>query len=61
MNSIFDKFLSLKEAAELYNRDDSTLRRAIMSGRLKEGIDCKKYGKQWVVLKSAMDREYGVD
>lgn len=61
MNNIFDKFLSLKDAAEIYNRDDSTLRRAIMNGKLKEGVDCKKYGKQWVVLKSAMDREYGVD
>lgn len=56
--SIWDKLLSLKDAANLYNREESTLRRAISSGKLKDGVDCKKFGKQWVVLKSAMDREY---
>ena len=54
----WDNLISLKEAAELYNRDESTLRRAISNGLLKEGTDCKKFGKQWVILKSSMERVY---
>lgn len=56
--NIWDKLLSLKEAAEHYNRDESTLKRAISSGRLVEGIDCKKFGRDWVILKSSMERVY---
>ena len=54
----WDNLISLKEAAELYNRDESTLRRAISNGLLKVGIDCKKFGKQWVILRSSMERVY---
>ena len=57
----WDNLVSLKEAAELYNRDESTLRRAISNGLLKEGIDCKKFGKQWVILRSSMERVYVTD
>lgn len=58
MNNIWDNLLSLKEAAEQYNREESTLRRAISNGLLEEGKDCKKFGKQWVILKSSMERVY---
>mgnify|MGYP002621828461 CR=1 FL=1 len=59
MKNIFDELISLKEASELYNREESTLRRAILNGRLIEGVDCKKFGKQWVIRKSSMDKLYG--
>lgn len=52
------ELLSLKDAAIMYGKEESTLRRAISSGRLQEGVDCKKFGKQWVILKSSMDRVY---
>lgn len=55
----FDGLYSLSDAARIWGKDDSTLRRAILNGKLLEGIDCKKFGKQWVVTKSAMLREYG--
>lgn len=58
MSDIWDELLSLKEAAEQYGRDESTLRRAISNGLLLEGVDCKKFGKQWVILKSSMERVY---
>ena len=58
MNSIWDNLLSLKEAAEQYNREESTLRRAISNGLLVEGQDCKKFGKQWIIKKEAMERVY---
>ena len=56
--NIFDELISLKQASELYNRDESTLRRAISNGLLKEGQDCKKFGKQWVIKLDALERVY---
>lgn len=56
--NIWDKIMSLSDAAKEYNREESTLRKAIKSGKLKEDIDCKKFGKQWVIRKESMEREY---
>lgn len=55
----WEELISLKEAAELFECDESTLRRAISNEILQEGIDCKKFGKQWVILRSSMERIYG--
>ena len=55
---IWDKLMSLKEAAEIYNRDTSTIKRAISNKTLVEGVDCKKFGRDWVILKSALERVY---
>lgn len=54
----FDGLLSFSEAAERWNIDDSTLRKAVTSGRLVENIDVKKFGKQWVVSEQAMKRVF---
>lgn len=50
----FAQLLSLSEAAEIWGIDESTIRKAIAAGRLKPGIDCRKFGKQWVVTAHAM-------
>ena len=55
---IWNKLMSLKEAAEIYNRDTSTIKRAISNKTLVEGVDCKKFGRDWVILKSALERVY---
>ena len=55
---IWDKLMSLKEASEIYNRDTSTIKRAISNKTLVEGVDCKKFGRDWVILKSALERVY---
>jgi len=55
----FDGMLSFGEATSLWGLNESTLRKAVVYGKLKNGIDVQKFGKQWVVLKSAMIREYG--
>ena len=55
----FDGMLSFREATFLWGLNESTLRKAVVYGKLKNGIDVQKFGKQWVVLKSAMIREYG--
>ena len=59
MYNPFDGLYALSDAARLWKKDDSTLRRAILNGKLLEGKDSKKFGKQWVVTKAAMIREYG--
>ncbi len=55
----FDGMLSFGEATYIWNLNESTLRKAVAYGKLRNGIDVQKFGKQWVVLKSAMIREYG--
>ena len=55
----FDGLLALSDATELWDLNESTLRKAISYGKLKIGFDVCNYGKQWVVTKKAMIREYG--
>ena len=57
--SAFTGLLSLHEAALIWNIDDSTIRKAIEFGRLVDGYDCCKFGKQWVVTRSAMMKVFG--
>jgi len=57
-NSALDMVLSLQEAAEIWKRDDSVLRRAISSGRFKPN-EYRKTGRNYIILKSAMERVYG--
>ncbi len=55
----FDDLMALSDATALWGLNESTLRKAISYGKLVNGIDVCKFGKQWVVSKSAMEREYG--
>ena len=55
----FDNLLSFGDATELWGLNESTLRKAIAYGRLINGVDVCKYGKQWVITMDAMRREYG--
>ena len=54
----FSQLLSFGEAAEIWGLDPSALRKAVSNGRLKPGIDCRKFGKQWVISVDAMQRLY---
>lgn len=54
----FDGLISLGEAAELFDISERGLRKAIERGKLKEGQDAKKFGKQWVIDIAALEREY---
>jgi len=56
--SAFNEMLSFGEASEIWGLESSTLRKAVAAGKLVAGEDCRKFGKQWVVLVSAMAREY---
>lgn len=55
----FDGLISFGDATELWGLNESTLRKAIAYGKLKNGVDVCKFGKQWVVSAAAMQREYG--
>lgn len=55
----FDGLMSFADASELWGLSESTLRKAVSYGKIASGIDARKYGKQWVVTKDAMHREYG--
>ncbi len=57
--SRFDGLLALSDAAERWGRADATLRQGILRGKFKEGEDCMKIGKQWIITEEAMRREYG--
>lgn len=55
----FDGLMSFGDATELWGLNESTLRKAISYGKLVNGVDVCKFGKQWVVSVEAMKREYG--
>ena len=63
MNEIgnaFKELLSLSEAAEIWRIDESTIRKAIAQGRLVDGEDCRKFGKQWVVTTRGMANAFKI-
>lgn len=55
----FDGLMSFGDATFLWGLNESTLRKAISYGKLVNGVDVCKFGKQWVVSEKAMKREYG--
>ena len=55
----FDGLMAFSDATQLWGLNESTLRKAITYGKLVNGVDVCKYGKQWVISSDAMVREYG--
>ncbi len=55
----FDGLMSFSDASKLWGLSESTLRKAISYGKIVPGVDARKYGKQWVINRDAMTREYG--
>lgn len=53
------KFMLASKAVEKYGLSKSTIRRAIHDGRLKDGIDCYKEGREWKVAVKKLDEMYG--
>ena len=56
----FDGLIAFSDATLIWGLNESTLRKAISYGKLINGVDVCKYGKQWVVSIKAMEREYGI-
>lgn len=59
VDSPFDNLMSFGDATQLWGLNESTLRKAIAYGKLVNGVDVCKFGKQWVITTDAMKREYG--
>lgn len=59
INESIKNILTLKEASILWNKDTSTLRRMILSDKLKENIDYRKSGGTWLIRKDSMLKCYG--
>lgn len=55
----FDGLIAFSDATLLWGLNESTLRKAIAYGKLINGIDVCKFGKQWVISSDSMIREYG--
>ena len=55
----FDGLIAATDATVLWGLNESTLRKAISYGKLKNGIDVSKMGNQWIISVEAMVREYG--
>ena len=55
----FDGLMSFSDASALWDLSESTLRKAVAYGKIVPGVDARKYGKQWIVNRDAMLREYG--
>lgn len=55
----FDGLIAFSDATYLWGLNESTLRKAIAYGKLINGLDVCKFGKQWVISADAMKREYG--
>lgn len=55
----FDDLIALSDATALWGLSESALRKAISYGKFVNGVDVCKFGKQWVISRSAMEREYG--
>lgn len=55
----FDGLMAFTDATQIWKLNESTLRKAIAYGKLINGVDACKFGKQWVISTAAMEREYG--
>lgn len=54
----FSNLISFSDAAVIKGLNESTLRKAVEYGKLVPGIDVCNLGKQWVITKEALEREY---
>lgn len=60
VKSPFDDLIAFSDATEIWHLNESTLRKAVSYGKLVNGVDACKFGRQWVVSRKAMSREYGM-
>ena len=55
----FDGLMSFNDATTLWGLNESTLRKAITYGKLVNGVDVCKFGKQWIISMDARKRACG--
>lgn len=60
IETLFDNLISMPDATRLWGLNESTLRKALQRGKLKADVDAKKFAGQWILIKAAIEREYGL-
>lgn len=58
-NNPLNEVYTMQEIAQLYNLSEGTLRYNIRTGKFQEDKDFRRSGRIILILKSAMEREYG--
>lgn len=58
MKNPFDDLFSLSEASKIYDIGDSSIRHSIARNNFEIGVEVKKFGKQWIITKKALDKRY---
>lgn len=56
---IIDQVMTFGEATKIWNLGNSTLRKAVLDKRLKEGKDVRKSGRAWLITRQKMIELYG--
>ena len=59
MSNILENVMTMQDAAQYIGISEGSIRNAIRNNRLKDGIDYKRSGRIIIVLKSAVEREWG--
>ena len=54
-----EEVYTMQEIAQLYNLSEGTLRYNIRTNKFQENKDFRRSGRIILILKSAMEREYG--
>ncbi|MEG0578111.1 MAG: helix-turn-helix domain-containing protein [Bacilli bacterium] len=55
----FEGLYTFLEVAEIYNIDDSCLRKQVARDKFVIGEDVKKMGRTWIITEQAMVRSFG--
>lgn len=51
-----NEIITVSEAADIYNVDVSTIRKLLLSNKLKENIDFRKSKATWLIRKEALNK-----
>jgi len=57
-HNCLNEVLTAAEASRIWGKDPSTIKKRCQEGRWLEG-EYRKSGKEWLILRSALIREYG--
>ena len=60
-NGSFKGLYTFQEVADIYDLDNSTLRKQAANGKLALNTEVKKFGKTWLMTEQAMIRHFGAD
>lgn len=57
----FKGLYTFQEVADIYNMDNSTLRKQVRNNKLINEVEVKKFGKTWLITEQAVIEHFGAD